>query len=101
MTPVDREAFPDYEKYVVHPMDLSRMKSNIANGLYGSTEAFYADAQWILHNSIIFNTRELGCIEFLYLLLFWLFLCRLFCWFTLLLLMLLHLIGIYQQIIMY
>ncbi|XP_037871760.1 MYND-type zinc finger-containing chromatin reader Zmynd8 isoform X4 [Bombyx mori] len=59
MTPVDREAFPDYEKYVVHPMDLSRMKSNIANGLYGSTEAFYADAQWILHNSIIFNTREL------------------------------------------
>ncbi|XP_038208586.1 protein kinase C-binding protein 1-like isoform X2 [Zerene cesonia] len=56
MQPVDRTAFPDYDKYVVHPMDLSLMKQNITNGLYGSTEAFMADAQWILHNSIIFNT---------------------------------------------
>ncbi|XP_039765554.1 uncharacterized protein LOC120637676 isoform X2 [Pararge aegeria] len=56
MVPVDTVAFPDYEKYVVHPMDLSLMKKNIIDGLYGSTEAFLADAQWILHNSIIFNT---------------------------------------------
>ncbi|CAG4921978.1 unnamed protein product [Colias eurytheme] len=56
MQPVDRTEFPDYDKYVVHPMDLSLMKQNITNGLYGSTEAFMADAQWILHNSIIFNT---------------------------------------------
>ncbi|XP_045450330.1 protein kinase C-binding protein 1-like [Melitaea cinxia] len=58
INPVDREAFPDYEKYVVHPMDLTLMKKNIAKGLYGSTEAFLADAQWILHNSIIFNTLQ-------------------------------------------
>lgn len=57
MQPVDRAAFPDYDKYVVHPMDLSLMRDNITEGLYGSTEAFLADAQWILHNSIIFNTR--------------------------------------------
>lgn len=56
MNPVDRTAFPDYEKYVVHPMDLSLMKSNIEAMAYGSTEAFLADAQWILHNSVIFNT---------------------------------------------
>ncbi|KAM3966853.1 LOW QUALITY PROTEIN: uncharacterized protein ACR2FA_012390, partial [Aphomia sociella] len=56
--PVDRTAFPDYEKYVVHPMDLSKMKANITLGVYGSTEAFIADAQWILHNSIIFNTLQ-------------------------------------------
>ncbi|XP_050350584.1 protein kinase C-binding protein 1-like isoform X2 [Nymphalis io] len=58
INPVDRLAFPDYDKYVVHPMDLTLMKNNIADGLYGSTEAFLADAQWILHNSIIFNTLQ-------------------------------------------
>ncbi|CAH0722805.1 unnamed protein product, partial [Brenthis ino] len=58
LQPVDRAAFPDYDKYVVHPMDLSLMKNNITEGLYGSTEAFLADAQWILHNSIIFNTLQ-------------------------------------------
>ncbi|XP_045542178.1 protein kinase C-binding protein 1-like isoform X1 [Papilio machaon] len=56
MQPVDRATFPDYDKYVVHPMDLSLMKKNISDGLYGSTEAFLADTQWIFHNSIIFNT---------------------------------------------
>ncbi|XP_050553777.1 protein kinase C-binding protein 1 isoform X3 [Spodoptera frugiperda] len=61
MQPVDRTAFPDYDKYVVHPMDLSLMRDNISEGLYGSTEAFLADAQWILHNSIIFNTYENVC----------------------------------------
>ncbi|XP_022818487.1 protein kinase C-binding protein 1-like isoform X2 [Spodoptera litura] len=61
MQPVDRTAFPDYDKYVVHPMDLSLMRDNISEGLYGSTEAFLADAQWILHNSIIFNTHENVC----------------------------------------
>nr|XP_049698080.1 protein kinase C-binding protein 1 isoform X4 [Helicoverpa armigera] len=59
MQAVDRAAFPDYDKYVVHPMDLSLMSQNIGEGLYGSTEAFLADAQWILHNSIIFNTCDM------------------------------------------
>ncbi|XP_069365846.1 MYND-type zinc finger-containing chromatin reader ZMYND8-like isoform X2 [Maniola hyperantus] len=58
MNPVDRTAFPDYDKYVVHPMDLSLMKKNLSQLKYGSTEAFLADAQWILHNSIIFNTLQ-------------------------------------------
>ncbi|XP_049887080.1 protein kinase C-binding protein 1-like isoform X2 [Pectinophora gossypiella] len=56
--PVDRTSFPDYDKYVVHPMDLTQMRAQINEGLYGSTEAFVADAQWILHNSIIFNTLQ-------------------------------------------
>ncbi|XP_053600832.1 MYND-type zinc finger-containing chromatin reader Zmynd8-like isoform X2 [Plodia interpunctella] len=63
MQPVDRTAFPDYDNYVVHPMDLSLMKDNIDAGLYGSTEAFLADAQWILHNSIIFNTNLLSTVQ--------------------------------------
>lgn len=56
--PVDRATFPDYDKYVVHAVDLGLMKESIDAGVYGSTEAFASDAQWILHNSIIFNTRE-------------------------------------------
>ncbi|VVC93032.1 unnamed protein product [Leptidea sinapis] len=68
INPVDRKEFPDYDKYVVHPMDLNLIKQNITKGLYGSTEAFLADVQWILHNSIIFNTfrlcrSEMGEIE--------------------------------------
>ncbi|XP_048005449.1 protein kinase C-binding protein 1-like [Leguminivora glycinivorella] len=55
---VDRSVFPDYDKYVVHPMDLALMREHIDEGLYGSTEAFLADAHWILHNSIIFNTLQ-------------------------------------------
>ncbi|CAB3220870.1 unnamed protein product [Arctia plantaginis] len=58
MQPVDRANFPDYDKYVVHPMDLSLMQTNIAEGRYGSTVAFLSDVQWILHNSIIFNTLQ-------------------------------------------
>ncbi|CAG9576044.1 unnamed protein product [Danaus chrysippus] len=58
LQPVDRTVFPDYDNYIVHPMDLSLMKDNITEGLYGSTEAFLADTQWILHNSIIFNTMQ-------------------------------------------
>ncbi|XP_061382646.1 MYND-type zinc finger-containing chromatin reader ZMYND8-like isoform X2 [Danaus plexippus] len=58
LQPVDRTVFPDYDNYIVHPMDLSLMKDNITEGLYGSTEAFLADTQWILHNSIIFNTLQ-------------------------------------------
>lgn len=69
MHPVDRSAFPDYDKYVVHPMDLSLMQDNIKDGLYGSTEAFVADVQWILHNSIIFNTSQ-HCIIIFYIVFF-------------------------------
>ncbi|XP_026324362.1 protein kinase C-binding protein 1-like isoform X2 [Hyposmocoma kahamanoa] len=58
MHPVDRTLFPDYDKYVVHSMDLTLMKQHISDGMYGSTEAFLSDAQWILHNSIIFNTLQ-------------------------------------------
>ncbi|CAG9782822.1 unnamed protein product [Diatraea saccharalis] len=63
MKPVDRALFPDYDKYIVHPMDLTLMKQNILLGHYGSTEAFIADAQWILHNSIIFNTCEQSFVQ--------------------------------------
>lgn len=66
MHPVDRTMFPDYDKYVVHAMDLNLMKQHITDGMYGSTEAFLSDAQWILHNSIIFNTCE-NCWLFFYL----------------------------------
>lgn len=37
-------------------MDLTTLESNIRNNVYGSTVAFMADAKWILHNSIIYNS---------------------------------------------
>lgn len=54
--PVDLKSFPDYRMYVVQPMDLTTIQNNIRNNVYGSTVAFMADAKWILHNSIIYNS---------------------------------------------
>ncbi|CAG9826226.1 unnamed protein product [Diabrotica balteata] len=58
MNPVSENEFPEYKKYIIQPMDLSVLKENIENNLYGSVQAFEADAKWILHNSIIFNSYQ-------------------------------------------
>ncbi|XP_023721247.1 uncharacterized protein LOC111872013 isoform X4 [Cryptotermes secundus] len=55
---VDVTEFPQYREYVAHPMDLSLLERNMKKRMYGSTEAFVADAKWILHNCIIFNTYQ-------------------------------------------
>lgn len=54
--PVDLIEVPNYLDYVVKPMDLSLLESNVRAKLYGSTDAFMADAKWIQHNCIVFNT---------------------------------------------
>ncbi|XP_016837561.1 protein kinase C-binding protein 1 isoform X2 [Nasonia vitripennis] len=53
---VDLNEVPNYLEYVVKPMDLSLLESNVRAKLYGSTDAFMADAKWIQHNCIVFNT---------------------------------------------
>ncbi|KAK0091524.1 hypothetical protein PV326_003073 [Microctonus aethiopoides] len=53
---VDLEEVPNYLDYIVKPMDLSLLEANINAKLYGSTDAFMADAKWIQHNCIVFNT---------------------------------------------
>lgn len=53
---VNEADFPEYRKYIIQPMDLTLIRKNIKENLYGSTQAFEADAKWILHNSIIFNS---------------------------------------------
>lgn len=53
---VDLEEVPNYLEYIIKPMDLALLESNIRDKMYGSTEAFMADAKWILHNCIVFNT---------------------------------------------
>ncbi|XP_050514838.1 protein kinase C-binding protein 1 isoform X2 [Diabrotica virgifera virgifera] len=58
MNPVNENDFPEYKKYIIQPMDLSVLKENIENNVYGSVQAFEADAKWILHNSIIFNSYQ-------------------------------------------
>ncbi|CAK9817983.1 Protein kinase C-binding protein 1 [Anthophora quadrimaculata] len=54
--PVELSEAPNYLDYVVKPMDLSLLESNVRSKLYGSTDAFMADAKWIQHNCIVFNT---------------------------------------------
>ncbi|XP_012535892.1 protein kinase C-binding protein 1 isoform X2 [Monomorium pharaonis] len=54
--PVDLLEVPNYLDYVIKPMDLSLLESNVKSKLYGSTDAFMADAKWIQHNCIVFNT---------------------------------------------
>ncbi|XP_045471324.1 protein kinase C-binding protein 1 isoform X2 [Harmonia axyridis] len=56
--PVNDELFPEYKKYIIQPMNLTSLEKNIKDNLYGSTQAFEADAKWILHNSIIFNSYQ-------------------------------------------
>ncbi|XP_074105009.1 zinc finger MYND-type containing 8 [Cotesia typhae] len=53
---VDLKEVPNYMDYVVKPMDLSLLEINVDAKLYGSTDAFMADAKWIQHNCIVFNT---------------------------------------------
>ncbi|KAK3929050.1 Protein kinase C-binding protein 1 [Frankliniella fusca] len=53
---VDSEEFPTYHDYIVNPMYLALLEKNIKKKMYGSTEAFVADASWIVHNCIVFNS---------------------------------------------
>ncbi|XP_046393456.1 uncharacterized protein LOC124161233 isoform X2 [Ischnura elegans] len=55
---VDLIQFPRYREFVANPMDLGLMDRNIRRRTYGSTEAFFADMKWLVHNSIIFNTQH-------------------------------------------
>ncbi|XP_066159158.1 MYND-type zinc finger-containing chromatin reader Zmynd8 isoform X9 [Euwallacea fornicatus] len=55
---VSDNEFPEYKKYIIQPMDLTQLDKNIKENLYGSTQAFEADAKWILHNSIVFNSYQ-------------------------------------------
>lgn len=48
----------DYFDYIVYPMDIETLEKNIKKRLYGSTEGFLADAQWLVHNSIVFNSAS-------------------------------------------
>ncbi|XP_077109390.1 MYND-type zinc finger-containing chromatin reader ZMYND8 isoform X8 [Ranitomeya variabilis] len=53
--PVSLEQHPDYSEYIFNPMDLSTLEKNVKKKMYGCTEAFLAEAKWILHNCIIYN----------------------------------------------
>jgi len=53
--PVDTEVFSDYTDYIFHPMDVYTIEEKRKARKYGSTEAFGADVEWILHNCIVYN----------------------------------------------
>ncbi|KAL8623727.1 hypothetical protein ACOMHN_004790 [Nucella lapillus] len=53
--PANMAELPSYSDFIVSPMDFSTLEKNIKKKEYGCTEAFLADAKWILHNCIIYN----------------------------------------------
>jgi len=53
--PVDTNIFKDYREYIFHPMDVYTIEEKRKARKYGSTEAFGADVEWILHNCIVYN----------------------------------------------
>ncbi|XP_011313479.1 protein kinase C-binding protein 1 [Fopius arisanus] len=55
--PVDLVDVPNYLDYIIKPMDLTLLEGNIKSKEYGSPDAFMADAKWILHNCLVFNTE--------------------------------------------
>ncbi|XP_063991619.1 MYND-type zinc finger-containing chromatin reader ZMYND8 [Diachasmimorpha longicaudata] len=56
-TPVDLTDITNYLDYIVKPMDLTLLETNIRSKEYGSPDAFMADAKWILHNCLVYNTE--------------------------------------------
>lgn len=55
---MDPKEVPFYDKYITNPMDLHLLEENMKAKMYGSPQAFLADAKWLLHNSIIFNSTQ-------------------------------------------
>jgi hypothetical protein len=53
--PVDVSLEPSYKDYIFNPMDLQQLEQNIKNGKYKCPQQLLHDAQWILHNCIIYN----------------------------------------------
>ncbi|CAL8119840.1 unnamed protein product [Orchesella dallaii] len=58
LEPVNPNHAEDYFDYILYPMDIETLEKNIKKRHYGSTEAFLADAQWLVHNSIVFNSAS-------------------------------------------
>eukprot|EP00118_Oscarella_pearsei_P013036 m.100340 g.100340 ORF g.100340 m.100340 type:complete len:676 (+) comp37088_c0_seq2:417-2444(+) len=53
--PVDMARVTNYREWVFNPIDLSLLRERILNGKYAVPQQFVHDAQWILHNCIIYN----------------------------------------------
>ena len=49
-TPVNLELYTDYTDFIVHPMDFYKIEQYIKTKKYSSTEAFFSDCKWIMHN---------------------------------------------------
>ena len=56
--PVDEEEFPDYNRVVTYPMDLSLVKENLTCGEYNSPLDLQKDILLIFSNSLKYNTNK-------------------------------------------
>jgi len=52
---IDLKQTPGYLDYIIHPMNFEIIEKNLKHKKYISTESFFSDIKWILHNSFIYN----------------------------------------------
>ena len=52
---VPEDLMAHYREYIFFPMHMGKIKNKVEHGRYQSTRAFLHDAEWILHNCIIYN----------------------------------------------
>ncbi|KAG5445975.1 Transcription initiation factor TFIID subunit 1 [Clonorchis sinensis] len=57
-TPVDKRRFPSYYKIISNPMDLSTLEKMVKENRFRSRQEFFAQAELIYSNCVIFNGQE-------------------------------------------
>jgi len=55
LEPVDTKSFPQYKKYIKHPMDLGKVANKLNNDEYKMRTEFYDDMILIFDNCLLFN----------------------------------------------
>ncbi|XP_064595320.1 bromodomain adjacent to zinc finger domain protein 2B-like isoform X3 [Liolophura sinensis] len=58
LQPVNTKQFPQYKKYIKHPMDFSTMRTKLKENVYKSRGEFAADARLVFNNCETFNEDD-------------------------------------------
>lgn len=56
--PVDIEEVPDYAAVITHPMDLSKMRSKLRNGMYATLDDLENDFNLMIQNCLLYNNKD-------------------------------------------
>lgn len=54
----DKVKYPDFDDFIINPINLNNIDEKISANKFLSTEAFVSDIKWILHNCNIYFSRK-------------------------------------------